>query len=282
MSIIYESAQFGDIQVQRKTKDILECIVVLQECDAPNRNGRIYPKKVLEAALSSPNIKERLATKTWYGEANHPINDPSLQRQMTIDQRNIAFIITEIWWEGNLLKGRIETANTAVGRDMKGLIEQGCKVAFSLRAQGKVHKNPMTGYVEVEEGLQILGYDWVQVPSHAKAYMEKICEETIKAMYKTNKAGLNMEILTEAENLFLSGEIYDPSNKVDVTELDYTKNYTLKFKNVADMYIPQDGDEVYSLTEAVTVLENKETNTMKKVLTEDYIVKDIRKKILSI
>ena len=40
---------------------------------------------------------------------------------MTIDLRNVAFIIKEIWWEGDLLKGRCETANTAVGRDMKGL-----------------------------------------------------------------------------------------------------------------------------------------------------------------
>ena len=278
MNIKHEGAQFGEISVQKKSLDTLEFITVLQEADAPNRNGRVYPKRILEKALDAPNIRERLATKTWYGEANHPL-DSSVQRQMTIDLRNVAFIIKEIWWEGNLLKGRCETANTSVGRDMKGLIEQGCRVAFSLRAQGNVHTNPVTGLVEVEEGLQILGYDWIQVPSHSKAFMEKICEATIMSMYRTTKGNLNSQILCEAENLFLNGDMYDPADVVEPTELDYTKNYTPKFKRISDMYIPEDGDEVASLTEETVLIRNEKTNTVKKVLTEDFLVKDIRSKI---
>lgn len=169
--IIHESAQFGEVSIQKKTPNSVEFICVLQSADEPNRNGRVYPKAVLEKALNAPNVRERLSTKTWFGEAGHPL-DSSVQRQMTIDLRNVAFIITEIWWEGNLLKGRCETADTAVGHDMKGLIEQGCKVAFSLRAQGNVHTNPVNGLVEVEDGLQILGYDWVQVPSHMEAFLQ--------------------------------------------------------------------------------------------------------------
>lgn len=278
MNIIHEGAQFGVVSIQKKNPDTVEFITVLQESDRPNRNGRIYPKAILEKALNAPHIKERLETNTWYGEAGHPF-DSSVQRQMTIDMRNIAFIIKEIWWEGNLLKGRLETAATAVGRDMKGLIEQGCKVAFSLRAQGNVHTNPVTGLVEVEDGLQILGYDWVQTPSHAKAFMEKICEETIKSLYKTTKGNLNSQILCEAENLILNGEMYDPADVVSPTELDYTKNYTPKFKKVEDMYVPEDGDEISSINEEFVLIKNNSQNIIKKVLTEDFLVKDIRKKI---
>ena len=278
MNIIHEGAQFGEISVQKKSIDTLEFITVLQEADAPNRNGRIYPKRVLEKALDAPNIRERLATKTWYGEANHPL-DNSVQRQMTIDLRNVAFIIKEIWWEGNILKGRCETANTAVGRDMKGLIEQGCRVAFSLRAQGNVHTNPTTGLVEVEDGLQILGYDWIQVPSHSKSFMEKICEATIMAMYRTTRGNLNPQLLCESEDLFLNGDMYDPAEVVEATELDYTKNYTPKFKKVEDMYVPEEGDVVTSMDSERVVVTNESKHVVKKVLTEDYLVKDIREKI---
>ena len=278
--IIHESAQFGDVSIQKRNPNTIEFITVLQEANKSNRNGRIYPKAVLEKALNAPNIRERLATKTWFGEAGHPM-DTSVQRQMTIDMRNIAFIIKEIWWEGDLLKGRLETADTAVGRDMKGLIEQGCRVAFSLRAQGNVHTNPATGIVEVEDGLQILGYDWVQVPSHAKAFMEKICEATALAMYKTAKNKLSPMVLCESEDLFINGEVYDPSNEVNPTELDYTKNYTPKFKKVEDMYVPEDDDEVISMDTDTTLIKNESKNVFKKVLTEDYLVKDIRSRILN-
>ena len=278
--IIHESAQFGDVSIQKRNPNTIEFITVLQEANKSNRNGRIYPKAVLEKALNAPNIRERLATKTWFGEAGHPM-DTSVQRQMTIDMRNIAFIIKEIWWEGDLLKGRLETADTAVGRDMKGLIEQGCRVAFSLRAQGNVHTNPVTGIVEVEDGLQILGYDWVQVPSHAKAFMEKICEATALAMYKTAKNKLSTMVLCESEDLFINGEVYDPSNEVNPTELDYTKNYTPKFKKVEDMYVPEDDDEVISMDTDTTLIKNESKNVFKKVLTEDYLVKDIRSRILN-
>lgn len=113
MNIIHEGAHFGDVSIQKKNIDTIEFITCLQSASRPNRNGRIYPKAVLEKALNAPHIRERLATNTWYGEAGHPF-DSSVQRQMTIDMRNIAFLIKEIWWEGDLLKGRLETANTSV------------------------------------------------------------------------------------------------------------------------------------------------------------------------
>ncbi len=281
MSIIQESVTLSDVNITRKDLDVIEFIAVLQEADAPNRNGRIYPKAVLEKALNSPYVRERLETKTFYCEAGHP-SDPSVQRQMTIDHHNIACIITEFWWEGNLLKGRVETANTAVGKDMKGLIEQGSKVAFSLRAQGNVHTDPATGLVMVDEGLSICCYDWVITPSHAKAFMEKICEETAEAMYKTSKGNLNSVILTESEDLFLNGNIININEDNQYKNLDYSKNYNRNYKKIYEMYQPSEGDEVVSMNENTTVIKNENTKTMKTVVTEDYIVKDIRERIMEL
>lgn len=278
--IIQESAFNSEISSKRKLPSgCIEFIAVLQEADRPNRNGRIYPKRVLEKALESPYVKEKLRTKTFYSEAGHPL-DTSLQRQTTIDQRNIACIVTDIWWEGNLLKGRVETANTAVGHDMAGLIEQGSCVAFSLRAQGNVHKNSVTGLVEVEDGLMIFAYDWVVTPSHDKAFMERICEDTIMSLYNTSRENLTSRILCEAEDLYMNGNIYDPREIEDVTELDYTKAYTPKFKKVVDMYTPEPEDKVISINPKETIIKNEKTKTVKKILTEDYLVKDFRKKIV--
>lgn len=271
--ILQESALYSEVNITKSSPNVVEFIAIIQEANKPNRNGRIYPKAVLEEALNSAYVRERLATKTFYSEAGHPL-DSSVQRQMTIDQRNIACIIKEFWWEGDLLKARIETADTAIGRDMKGLIKQGSRVAFSLRAQGQVHKNPVTGLVEVEPGLQICAYDWVVNPSHDKAFLEKICEATLISMYGTNK--LNANMLCESANIFDNGMIIDET-KEEAAELDYSKSYNTNLKSIDEMYIPAEGDEVVSMTEGVTVV--KSGNVNKKVLTEDYLVKDIRSRL---
>lgn len=161
MFIINESALATTPAIHKKNDHSVEFVAVLQEAEKQNRNGRVYHKETIDQALKSPYIQERLRTKSLFGEAGHP-SDSSVQRQMSIDLRNIAFIIDEFWWEGNLLKARCETADTAVGRDMMGLIEQGVKVAFSLRAQGNVHQDPLTGKTIVESPIQIVTYDWVR------------------------------------------------------------------------------------------------------------------------
>lgn len=65
----------------------------------------------------------------------HPLK-PDVQRQLNTDHSNISHIITKIWWEGNKLKAIVEAAATARGADFDGLIRQGSKVGFSLRAVG--------------------------------------------------------------------------------------------------------------------------------------------------
>lgn len=280
MFIINESAQYSSVAISQKHDGYIEFTCILQEAERKNRNGRIYHKSVLEQGLNSPYVQERLRTKTWYGEAGHP-SDTSVQRQMTIDQRNIAFVIDQIWWEGNLLKAKCETADTAVGHDMMGLIKQGSKVAFSLRAQGNVHRDAVTGDTIVDSPIQIITFDWVVVPSHDVAYIQSVCEETRNAMLYGSRFGNFANALTESSNLFENGELI-PMNNITKISRDYTKSYNTKLKPLAEMYIPESGDIVKSMNESTTILENSGTHTVKKVLTEDYIVKDIRQKIIGL
>lgn len=158
--------------------------VILQDGDVVNRNKRIYPTEVIKRGLASEYVQERLKTKSWYGEAGHPLS-PTLERQVYIDQSNISHIILETEWQNNILYGLVETANTARGKDMQGLIRQGSKVAFSLRAYGPVctKKGDIT---YVQDPLHILTFDWVLHPSHRPAYMQSIIHEDADIFERKN------------------------------------------------------------------------------------------------
>lgn len=146
-------------------------ITVLQEANKPNRNGRVYERKVIEKALQSSFIKEKIATNSWAGELNHPPN-PTMQRQLSIDMSNISHFIKRYWWDAkdpNLLMGEVVTAGTTVGRDFAGMIiEDGMQCSFSMRGGGDVYRKGGMDYVK--DPLKLIGYDAVHFPSHAKAY----------------------------------------------------------------------------------------------------------------
>jgi hypothetical protein len=275
--LIQESAISAEPVIQKSNKDTVEFIAIMQEADKPNRNGRIYYKTVLEQALESPYVKERLRTNSFYCEAGHP-TDTSVQRQMTIDQRNIAAIVKEFWWEGNLLKARVETANTSVGRDMKGLIEQGSRVAFSLRAQGNVHHDARLNATIVESPIQIATYDWVVNPSHDRAFLETICEDTKCSMFGS-KSNINSLALAESVSLFESGRMI-PLNEVSKQEvLDLAKHYSKKIKSLSEAYVHSPKDNVV-IDGKFAILTND--NVTKKVVLEDFLLKDIRHRVLKL
>lgn len=185
--LICESMEFQQPEIVGKDNKTGRVViqVTLQDADVRNRNKRIYSKKVLENGLANPYVQERLATKSWYGEAGHPLK-PDVQRQVYTDQSNISHIVTKVWWEGNKLKGLVEAANTARGRDFEGLILQGSKVAFSLRAIGPVTEvKGDTTYVK--DPLTMYCFDWVIHPSHACAYMDKVISESGCVMLESGR-----------------------------------------------------------------------------------------------
>lgn len=170
-------------------------VAEIQEAEAPNRNGRIYSKEALDSAIRHYSIQEKLKNKALVCEAGHPLSDDP-RRQMYIDQTNISHIITDIWWEGNRLMAKIETANTRVGRDMQGLIRQGSKVAFSMRGMSdNVKKDGQ--YTRVGSPLMITCWDWVILPSHPNSYMvQEGVEQKVSPSIKADEKVLTEGVLT--------------------------------------------------------------------------------------
>jgi len=188
----------------------------LQDADVQNRNKRIYPKSVLENGLQSDYVKERLATKTWFGEAGHPLK-PDLQRQLYLDQSNMSHRINDIWWEGNLLKGHVEAAATLRGNDFDGIVRSGSKVAFSLRAVGPITEKRGEATV-VLDPLTIFTFDWILHPSHKVAYMDEIVSESTQ------------NLLYESSN-----DIFVPYSE-DGSILNYIKEQSRNFKIIAESF----------------------------------------------
>lgn len=166
-----------NVEVEKVSEDIDITIftTILQEAELPNRNGRIYTKKAIDEALNRKMIQEKIAHKKWFGENCHPV-EQTVKRQTRIDPRNVSHIVTDFWWEDNLLYGKIETANTNAGRDFQGLIRQGCEASFSMRGLGG-ESSQKNGYEFIDKGLFIMCYDSVDFPSHEKAYQDKILKE---------------------------------------------------------------------------------------------------------
>jgi hypothetical protein len=168
---------------------------VLQEGDRVNRNKRLYKTSVLSEALQSAYILERLKTKTFFGEAGHPLK-PDMQRQLTIDHTRISHIVASVKVEGHLITGTVESAQTSCGSDFQGLIRQGSIPAFSMRGIGPIVEEKKD-FTEIKSPLSIFAYDWVVHPSHDVAYMRRIIQEAKKAGVQMTAEGKGLGIVLE-------------------------------------------------------------------------------------
>ena len=154
---------------------------VLQESDAVNRNGRIYPAAILEAGFRSAYVTERLVTNSWTGEAEHPQGD-DMQRLFIVDPNNTSHFIKS--WSrdpvnNKMFCGRIQTSASLVGQDLMNMIlENDMLIAFSLRGTGPV--NTEGGKKIVGGPFRMIAYDAVRHPSHNQAYMANTLSESVE------------------------------------------------------------------------------------------------------
>lgn len=156
-----------------------EFYAVLQKYDTPNRNGRFYPEKILkrEAENYKKLIKKGLSTS----ELNHP--ESSL-----IDLDRVSHIITDIWWDGNILMGKLKLL-TSPGFHERGIVStkgdiaanlmrQGVTMGVSSRGVGSLKKVGERN--EVQEDFELICFDLVSSPSTPGAYLFTNPEERNK------------------------------------------------------------------------------------------------------
>lgn len=132
----------------------------LQESDAVNGNGRVYPHKVLMREVK--NYMKLVSEGRALGECDHP--DESV-----INLRNASHMVNRLWWDGKNLLGTIKVLSTPSGNILRGLYESGVKFGFSSRALGSLKEDK--GSKIVQEDLQLICFDAVSEPSAPGAYI---------------------------------------------------------------------------------------------------------------
>jgi Prohead core protein serine protease len=246
----------------------------LQDGDTPNRNKRIYGTKTLQQAVNAPYVQERLKTNSFYGEAGHPLK-ADMERQLYIDQTRISHLIKKVWFEGNTMKGIVESANTNVGKDFKGLIDQGSSVAFSMRGVGPISEKK-GDFLEIKPPLSIFTYDWVIHPSHSIAYMEKVLHEsTLDMLLGKDQYSLSektdTQIISESASIFENGILIPVQQE---TLIDMVKTGSRNFKQICEQFEFGMGSQVIVNEDKRTVDVRNGSETV-RVFLEDYITLEI-------
>ena len=147
-----------------------EFYAVLQKYNTPNRNGRIYPEKVLKR--EAENYKKMIDKGTSLSELNHP--ESSL-----IDLDRVSHIITEIWWDGPVLLGKLKLL-TSPGFHERGIcstkgdlaanyLRQGVTLGISSRGVGSLKK--VGEQNEVQDDFELICFDLVSSQSTPGAYL---------------------------------------------------------------------------------------------------------------
>lgn len=198
-----------DIEIkQTNGVDVTIFTSILQKAESPNRNGRIYSKKSIDEALNRKMVQEKLQHKKWYGENRHP-EEETVKRQTRIVPERISHIITDYWWKGELLYGRVETANNTAGKDFQGLIRQGCEASFSMRGLGGDASSKRKGGLEyIDRNLFIMCYDSVDFPSHPEAYMQEVLKEetTGESIINPKAFSEDVKVILEEACVFKVGQ----------------------------------------------------------------------------
>ena len=152
---------------------------VMQRAEAKNGNGRRYPRPVLEREVE--NYKKLVRDRRAVGELDHPDSD-------VVNLKNSSHIVTDIWWDGEDVKGKVQILTTPSGQILRNLIEGGVKLGISSRGLGSVAQ-AAGGDTIVQDDFQLICFDFVSEPSTTGAFMMKEGKER------------NNNILTKADRI---------------------------------------------------------------------------------
>jgi len=140
---------------------------VFMQSEVKNRNGRIYPKSILEKEVGRYN-KEYVKQSRAMGELNHP-------QGPTVNLDRVSHIIKDLQVEGSDVVGRAKIMDTPMGKIAKNLIDEGAKLGVSSRGMGSLKTNK-EGVNEVQKDFMLSAVDIVADPSAPNAFVNGIME----------------------------------------------------------------------------------------------------------
>ena len=139
---------------------------VFAQAEQKNRNGRIYPRPIMEKAVDK-YVTEQVSQKRSVGELNHPEGP-------TVNLDKVSHLITALEWKGNDVVGKAQILDTPMGQIVKGLLEGGVQLGVSTRGMGSLESKNGVNYVRDDFTLNTI--DIVQDPSAPAAFVNGIME----------------------------------------------------------------------------------------------------------
>lgn len=191
---------------------------IFMQADTPNRNGRIYPRGIMENALNKYQ-SDFIGPKRSMGELGHPQGP-----QINLDR--VSHVIENLSFKGSDVYGRAKIIDTPMGKIAQNLIDEGIKLGVSSRGLGSL-KQLNNGTKEVQEDFFLSTVDIVADPSAPSAYVNGIMESVdfemledgriVQAVVDIRKGKINEDVFIRA----LSKVISESSSGPEVNEYPF-------------------------------------------------------------
>ncbi len=138
-------------------------------------NGKVY---CVKSTTGNFLMKRKEGNPFWTLNCDHP--DDSV-----INLKNVSHMVTDVWWKGNDVIGKIKVLDTPSGNIIKSLINNGVTLGISSRSLGSVTESK--GKTIVEPDLTLLCFDLVNEPSTFGAFMNLSEAKNLTSLTKSDK-----------------------------------------------------------------------------------------------
>jgi len=139
---------------------------VFMSAEQKNRNGRIYPRAVMESAVNK-YVTEQVQKGRAVGELNHPEGP-------TVNLDKVSHKIDNLEWSGNNVVGKATVLETPMGKIVQGLLEGGVQLGVSTRGMGSLQRT--NDAMVVKDDFLLNAVDIVQDPSAPSAFVNGVME----------------------------------------------------------------------------------------------------------
>lgn len=141
---------------------------VFLQAELKNKNGRIYPMKVMEREVGR-YLKDIVENNRAYGELGHPQGP-----QINLDR--VSHMIVKLEARGTNFIGKARLTETPMGNLALGLLKSGANLGVSSRGMGTL-KPTNEGIMEVQDDFRLAtAADIVADPSAPDAFVKGIME----------------------------------------------------------------------------------------------------------
>ena len=139
---------------------------IFAQAEQKNRNGRVYPKPVMEKAVGK-YVTDQVSKGRAVGELNHPEGP-------TVNLDKVSHKIESLQFDGNDVVGKASILDTPMGKIVEGLLSGGVNLGVSTRGMGSLQQS--NGGVVVKDDFLLNAIDIVQDPSAPSAFVNGVME----------------------------------------------------------------------------------------------------------